>query len=239
MIYPSPLIPARLLKRYKRFLADVELQDGDRLTVQCPNTGSMLGLSDTGTRIWLSEAQSAARKYRLTWELVETSGEPATLVGINPLMPNRIVGRALAEGSLPELAGYAGVRREVRYGANSRIDFLLAGHASARDCHLEIKNVHLMREAGLAEFPDCTTARGAKHLGELATIAAAGGRAVMLFLIQRGDADRLSIADDLDPAYLAAFLAARRAGVEMLAYACTVGLEDIRPARPVPILTGL
>lgn len=235
MRFPSPLVRGRLLKRYKRFLADVELDGGQTVTATCPNTGSMLGLCDPGMTVWLSESDSPTRTYRHTWELVETgSGKTAVLAGINTSHPNRIVSEAIAAGAVGELTGYAGLRREVKYGVNSRIDILLEDPAKGL-AYVEIKNVHLSRKAGLAEFPDSVTERGAKHLAELAEMVKAGHRAVMLFLIQRGDAKRFGLASDIDPAYARAYATATGAGVETLAYRCSLTPDEIRLENKVPI----
>jgi sugar fermentation stimulation protein A len=220
--------------RYKRFLADVALDDGPTITATCPNTGSMLGLASPGTVVWLSESDSPTRKYRHTWELVEARGDDKPeFVGINTAHPNKIVAEAIAEGRIKDLAGYAGLRREVKYGKNSRIDILLEDPSRGL-AYVEIKNVHLSRRAGLAEFPDSVTERGAKHLAELADMVAEGHRAVMLFLIQRRDAKRLAVASDIDPAYGAALVKARAAGVEVLAYRCTLTTDEIRIDKAVP-----
>lgn len=237
MKFPSPLVRGRLVKRYKRFLADVQLDSGELITATCPNTGSMLGLAVPGAAVWLSVSASPTRKYAHTWEMVEADlGRRPTLVGINTGHPNRLVAEAIAAGRLPELEGYAGLRREVRYGAASRIDLLLEDPAKGL-AYVEVKNVHLSRKLGLAEFPDCVTARGLKHLVELSAMAAAGHRAVMLYLIQRADAKRFALARDLDPRYAEAFRAARAAGVEAIAYACRLTPEEIAIARAVPIET--
>jgi sugar fermentation stimulation protein A len=161
-------------------------------------------------------------------------GGGAELVGINTAHPNALAAEAIAVGAIPQLAGYASVRREVKYGKNSRVDFVLEAPARPR-CYVEIKNVHLMRQPGLAEFPDAVTKRGAKHLGELGDMVAAGSRAVMLFLIQIGSARRFKLARDIDPAYGAAFDAARAMGVEALAYRCGITREGIEVVEPVPI----
>jgi len=235
MRFPAPLSPATLIKRYKRFLADVLLPSGETVTVHCANPGSMIGLNVAGARIWLSKSANSRRKLIHSWELIEVDlGAGIELVGINTIHPNALAGEAIAAGLIPELAGYARVRREVRYGANSRVDFLL--EAPARPpCYVEIKNVHLMRQPGLAEFPDAVTKRGAKHLVELSAMVAAGNRAVMLFLIQIGSARRFMLARDIDPAYGRAFNAARRAGVEAIAYRCVISHDGIEVTLPVAI----
>jgi sugar fermentation stimulation protein A len=235
MQFPAPLLPATLLRRYKRFLADVELSSGETITVHCANPGAMTGLNAPGARVWLSRSANAARKLAHSWELVEVDlGAGAELVGINTGHPNALAAEAIAAGLIRELCGYANIRREVRYGTNSRLDFLLQ-NATRPPCYVEVKNVHLMRAPGLAEFPDAVTKRGAKHLGELAAVAASGSRAVMLFLIQIGSARRFKLARDIDPAYATAFDAARQAGVEAIAYRCRVSCEGIEVASPVPI----
>lgn len=230
MKYPTPLLPGRLVQRYKRFLADIVLDTGEAITASCPNTGAMLGLTAPGSRVWVSHNDIATRKYRHTLELVETGPASApTLVGINTGLPNRIVTQAICDGAITSLTGYENLRNEVKYGANSRIDLLLSGPARP-DCYVEIKNVHLMRTPGLAEFPDSVTARGAKHLDELAAMVAAGHRAVMVYLVQRADASAFTLAADLDPAYAAAFKKAHAAGVEAIAISCTI--------TPAEIVTG-
>ena len=236
MRFPSPLVPATLIRRYKRFLADVTLANGEEMTVHVANPGSMLGLTAPGARVWLSKSANAARKLPYSWELVEVDfGAGAELVGINTTNPNALVAEALAAGAIPDLAGYGSVCREVKYGWNSRIDFLLEG-GGRPPCYLEIKNVHLMRRAGLAEFPDCVTARGAKHLDELAEMAAGGARAMMLFVIQIGSAKRFSLARDIDAVYGRAFDRARERGVVAAAWTCAISQADIEVIRPVPVL---
>jgi sugar fermentation stimulation protein A len=235
MRFPAPLVAATLVKRYKRFLADVVLPSGETTTVHCANPGAMTGLNAPGARVWLSKSANPNRKLAHSWELVETDlGAGSELVGINTAHPNALAAEAIAAGTIVELAGYASIRREVRYGSNSRVDFLLED-AARPPCWLEIKNVHLMRKPGLAEFPDAVTKRGARHLGDLAAMAAAGQRAVMLFLIQIGSAHRFTLARDIDPAYGRAFDAARRAGVEALAYRCAISCDGIEVVAPVPI----
>lgn len=237
MQFAAELIPATLLRRYKRFLADVELADGSVITVHVANPGAMTGLQATGARVWLSKSPSLTRKLPYSWELIEADfGAGLELVGVNTMHPNAIVSEALAEGAIPELAGYAGIRREVKYGAASRVDFLLE-HPDRPPCYLEVKNVHMMRRPGLAEFPDSVTARGARHLDELAIVAASGARAVMLFVIQIGSSIAFALARDIDPAYGRAFDKARAGGVEALAYTCRIGQDGLVLAGPVPITT--
>jgi sugar fermentation stimulation protein A len=236
MRFTEPLIPATLIKRYKRFLADVVLPSGEEITAHVANPGAMIGLAAPGSRVWLSKSANAKRKLPYSWELVEVDlGAGPELIGINTAHPNLLVAEAIAAGAIPELAGYAATRREVKYGKNSRVDFLL--EAPGRPlCYAEVKNVHLMRRAGLAEFPDSVTKRGAKHLEELAAVSTAGARAVMLFLIQIGSASRFALARDIDPAYGAAFDRARLAGVEAVAYRCLIEHAAIKLAGPVPIV---
>ena len=235
MKFASPLLQGRLVQRYKRFLADVLLPDGSTVTATCPNTGAMLGLTAPGSTVWLSESDKATRKYRHTWEMVEADlGAGPVMVGINTGHPNALVSEAIAAGRIPQIAGYSALRREVKYGVNSRIDILLEEQGKA-PCYVEIKNVHLMREAGLAEFPDSKTERGVKHLGELAAQVQGGCRAVMVYLIQRADAQSFDVARDIDPAYAAAAKAARAAGVEMLAYRCRLSAEGIEVDAAVPL----
>lgn len=237
MKFPTPLVRGRLVQRYKRFLADVRLDSGESVTATCPNTGSMMGLAVPGAVVWLSVSASPTRKYAHTWELVEADlGRGPVLVGINTHHPNRLVSEAIGDGLIPEVAGYAGLRREVKYGLSSRIDILLEDEKKGL-AYVEIKNVHLSRTHGLAEFPDSVTERGVKHLNELSAMVAAGHRAIMLYLIQRTDAERFALAPDIDPRYAEAFAAARLAGVEAIAYACRVTPEAITVARPVPVAT--
>ena len=234
MLFTEPLIPATLARRYKRFLADVVLTSGEAITVHVANPGAMIGLAAPGARVWLSKSKNLARKLAYSWELVEVDlGAGPELIGINTAHPNLLVAEAIAAGAIAELAGYSSTRREVKYGTNSRIDFLLETPARP-PCYVEVKNVHLMRRGGFAEFPDSVTTRGAKHLDEL---TAMGARAVMLYLIQIGSAARFALARDIDPAYGRAFDRARAAGVEAFAYRCVLTHEAITLAGPVPIET--
>lgn len=231
MDFPQPLARARLLRRYKRFLADVAMEEtGEETTIHVPNPGAMLGLSDPGLPVWVSRSPSATRKLPYTLEMVETDGG---LVGVNTMHPNRLVAEALREGRIPELAGYANVRPEVKYGEASRVDFLLTGEGRPA-CWLEIKNVHLSRTPGLAEFPDCVAARSAKHLRELSAMVEAGDRAVVLFVVQREDCNAFSACREIDPKFAAALDEAAAAGVEVLVYQCAMTTEAIRLRAPIP-----
>jgi sugar fermentation stimulation protein A len=236
MRYSSTLIPGTLARRYKRFLADVVLESGEMTTVHVANPGAMTGLDRPFSRVWLSGSDNPLRKLPLTWELVETDlGSGIEFVGVNTQQPNTLVAEALKEGLIPELRHYTSVRPEVKYGARSRVDFLLES-PSRRPCCLEVKNVHLMRKPRVAEFPDCVTDRGAKHMEELAAAIGSGARAVVLFVIQIASADRFAVARDIDPAFTAAFDVARGQGVQMLAWRCNVNLNGIEIAAPVPII---
>lgn len=241
MKFTNQLIPATLIKRYKRFLADVELEDGSITTAHCANPGAMLGLKEPGCRVWLSPANNPKRKLQFSWELVELpNGKASNLIGINTSHPNKLVEEAIENGTISELGGYSTLRREVKYGSNSRIDILLSREDKAGEpkdlCYVEVKNVHLLRKSGLAEFPDSVTARGAKHLGELAEMVKAGHRAVMVYAIQRDDVKNFSLAADIDPTYAAAFRQAIEAGVEAIAYKCRLSPKAIEITKSVPIL---
>ncbi|MFD2677262.1 DNA/RNA nuclease SfsA [Camelimonas lactis] len=236
MHYPSPLVEARLLRRYKRFLADMELEDGAVVTAHCANPGAMLGLTTPGSRAMLSRSNNPKRALPWSWELVEIDApDSPQWVGINTSRPNALAEEALRAGVIPQLAGYDCLRREVRYGRSSRIDILLE-HPGRPPCYVEIKNVHLMRQRGLAEFPDCVTARGAKHLVELADMVSAGNRAVMLYVVQMR-ADAFALAPDLDPGYAAAWRAATAAGVESIAVVSQIDTEEQRITSSIPLLT--
>jgi sugar fermentation stimulation protein A len=228
-ISEKPLLRGKLIKRYKRFLTDVELDTGELVTATCPNTGSMMGLLDPGNPVWLSISDNPARKYAHTWEMVEAlnaAGQPAR-VGLNTGLPNKLVEEAIVSGKVPLLSGYDTLKREQKYGKNSRIDILLSDGADGRLAYVEVKNVTLSREGGIAEFPDAVTERGAKHLMELADMVRQGHRAVMVYLAQRSDAARFRLAHDIDPAYMDAWKAARDAGVESIALACQMGDDKI------------
>lgn len=233
MRFPTPLVPARLIRRYKRFLADCVLEDsGTVVTAHCPNPGSMIGLQDEGMRIWLEPNDDPKKKLKYGWRVAELpSGH---FSGIDTAVPNRVVKEALIARAVPELAAYGSVRPEVKYGSNSRVDFLLTD-PDLPDAYVEVKNVHLRRRDDWAEFPDSVTARGAKHLRDLSDVVAAGKRAVMFYLVQRTDCARFRLADDLDPAYAAAFAAAQAAGVETICYDTSVTPEAVTLRQRLPI----
>jgi len=237
MRFAEPLIEGRLVERYKRFLADIDLESGERVTAHCANPGAMLGLKEPGSRVFLSRASNPNRKLKFNWEFVEVAagGGPAQLVGINTSRPNLLVAEALNERRLAPFAEYDRVRPEVKYGRNSRIDFLL-DRDGAPPCYLEVKNCHLMRQAGFAEFPDCIAARSAKHMYELSDMVAGGARAALVYVIQM-EADRFDVARDIDRAYDEAFRHALAAGVECYAYMCQITLDGVSIDRPVPIVT--
>ncbi len=232
MNFARPLIRGTLVRRYKRFLADVMLEDGSEVTAHCANPGAMLGLDAPGSTVWLEPNDDPRRRLRFAWRLVEL--EDGHFAGIDTGLPNRLVAEALAAGGIPALAGYAAVRPEVRYGTGSRIDFLLTG-PDRPDAYVEVKNAHLRRTADWAEFPDSVTARGTKHLRELALVAAAGHRAVMLYVVQRTDCARFRLAGDLDPAYAAAWRAARAAGVEAHAHATRIDRSGVALTGSMPV----
>ncbi len=233
MTYDPPLIPARLLRRYKRFLADVETESG-MLTVHTPNTGSMLGVSEPGSRVWLRDSNNPKRKYRYSWELTETPG--GVLVGVNTGLSNTLVAEAIASGVLEPLAGYGRIRREVAYGAErSRIDLLLEEHARLPDCYVEVKNVTLA-EAGLARFPDAVSSRGTRHLRELMHMVEQGFRAAMCYCIQRSDVTAFAPAADIDPLYAATLGEAVAAGVEVHAWRADMDIRGIRLVEAVPVV---
>ncbi len=232
MRFPTPLVRGRLIRRYKRFLADIALEDGREVTAHCPNPGAMLGLADPGRAVWVEPNDDPRRKLGFAWRLVEL--DDGHFAGIDTAVPNRITAEALAAGRIPALAGYAEIRAEVGYGTRSRVDFRLAG-PDRPAAYVEVKNVHLRRQDDWAEFPDCVTARGTKHLRELMAVAAGGERAVMLYVIQRTDCARLRMAADLDPTYAATFAKARAAGVEMLAHGTKIGPQGICLTGPRPV----
>lgn len=234
MKFKSPLIPGKLVKRYKRFLTDVELQDGSIVVAHCANSGSMLSVNEPGANVWLSPANDPKRKLKFTWELIQID---KAMVGINTQHPNRIVYEAIEAGQISELTGYDNQKREVKYGKNSRIDVLLSSEDKP-DCYVEVKNTTMRRDltgGAPAEFPDSVTARGAKHLDELGDMVEQGHRAVMFYLVQRDDANSFTVAGDIDPTYAERLENAMKRGVEVVAYGCSVNPEQIEITGPVEI----
>ncbi|WP_137701200.1 DNA/RNA nuclease SfsA [Marimonas lutisalis] len=229
MRFQTPLEPARLIRRYKRFLADIRLEDGREVTAHCANPGSMMGLAEEGMKIWVEPNDDPKKKLKYGWRLVDH--ENGHFTGVDTSVPNRALKAALMAGEVPGLKAPM-VRPEVKYGENSRIDFLLSGDGP--DIFVEVKSVTLCRQAGLAEFPDARTARGLKHLEELAKVAQGGARAVMLYLVQRTDCARVGIAEDIDPAYAEGLSRARDAGVEVMAFDCRISPEEITLGGALP-----
>jgi len=224
MQFQTPLVPARLIRRYKRFLADIELQDGQTVTAHCANPGSMMGLADEGSKVWVEPNDDPKKKLKFGWRLIEH--ETGHFTGVDTSLANKVIKEALTTRRVPGLDGFDTCRPEVRYGANSRIDFLLSS-AGLPDTYIEVKSVTLQRQNGLAEFPDSVTARGTKHLGELQHMVKAGQRAVMLYLVQRTDCTHFDVAHDIDPAYAAAYQNARAIGVELRCFAAQISPERI------------
>jgi len=234
MHFPQPLTRGVLVARYKRFFADVALDDGREITAHCPNPGAMLGLNTPGNRVLLSASTNPSRKLGFSWELVEADFPGGRQwVGIDTMRPNALVAEAFRGGRLAPLAGYTTLRPEVRYAKASRVDFLATGEGLA-PCHVEVKNCHLMRDAGLAEFPDCVAARSARHMDDLAQVVADGGRAMVIVVVQM-QATRFDVARDLDPAFDRAFQAARRAGVAVHAYRCRVTPAEVTIAEEIAV----
>lgn len=237
MQFDSPLIEGRLILRYKRFLADVRLDDDRTITVHCPNTGAMLGCQAPGSRVWLSHSDDPRRKYPYTWEIVETAA--GAKVGIHARRANDLVEEVLAEGRLAPLGGYAGWRREVAMGsAGSRVDFVLRGHASRPDCFLEVKSVTAVAAEGIALFPDAVSSRASRHLAELRARVEEGSRAAVFFCVQRDDVTSLRPATEIDPRYGEALAEAVEAGVELYAWRARVSTVGISLATPVAVGAG-
>ena len=228
--YPrAELTRGTLIRRYKRFLADIRLADGTEITAHCPNPGSMLRVGVPDRPVAVSHSDNPARKLAYTWEMIELDGG---WVGVHTGRTNALVEEALRAGDIAELRGFTALRREVPVG-DSRLDFLLGFEGDAL-CYVEVKNVTLTDEGHRAIFPDSVTARGQKHLRELMGLAAAGHRAVMLFLVNRGDCDEFGPADDLDPEYGKLLRQAAARGVEVLSYAATVSPQHVTVSRSIP-----
>ncbi len=229
MQFSEPLIEATLIQRYKRFLADIRLGNGEEMTVHCANPGSMLGLNTPGARVYISDSHNPKRKLRHSLELVEADG---ALVGVHTGRANGLAEEAITGGIITPLSGYETLRREVKYGEASRVDFLLEDK-NRPPCFVEVKSVTLSRNPGLAEFPDSVSKRAAKHMDDLTREVRNGARAVVLFVVQREDGKRFAPAKDIDPAYAEALISARKAGVEMLVYGCRVNPAEICISHPI------
>ena len=235
MNFSDPLVAGTLLRREKRFIAYVRLDDGREVVAHTNNSGRMTGCQDPGSRVWLSPADKPGRKLKWTWEIVYT-GPDEVAVGINTLLPNALVEEAIVAGTISELQGYSSVRREVRYGSErSRIDLLLSDSAALADAWVEVKNVTLVR-GERALFPDAVTIRGRKHLRELSVQVAHGDRGVLVFVVQRSDAIEVAPADDIDPEYGAELRRAIDRGVEVFAYQAEVSPTRIELVRSLPVV---
>lgn len=231
-----PLTPATLIRRYKRFLADMRLADGTAITAHCPNTGAMTGCATPGAACWLSRSDNPRRKYAWTWELVTGDGEAEPLVGINTGRANRLVQAGLEADLVPTLQGARILRREPPNPEGpGRFDLLLET-ADGEPCWVEIKNVTAAVENGRAVFPDAVTVRGARHMRELAALASTGRQAVLCFCVQRSDVTMVAPADDIDPEYGVALRAAAQAGVYVCALGCDVAPSGLEIARTLPVI---
>jgi len=233
MKFQTPLIAATLLRRYKRFLADVRLADGEVITAHTANTGSMLGCAEPGSRVWLSRSASTTRKYPYSWEISEVS--QAVLVGINTALPNTLVKEAIENGVIGELQGFTHLRSEVPYGVErSRIDLLLEREGEP-SCYVEVKNVTAAVD-NMGIFPDAVSTRGAKHLRELAAMVEQGHRGVLCFCVQRGDVTAVRPAHEIDSVYAETLREAKGRGVEIIAYQARVTPESIELQRSLPVV---
>lgn len=234
--FPEPLIPGRLIRRYKRFLADVELEDGNMVTAHCVNTGRMSGCADEGSDVWLLPApEHAKRKLKYTWIL--TRRADGVTVGVHTGLPNQLVSKAISKEVIPELCGYDTVRREVKMGDRSRVDVHLSHHKTHPPCWVEVKNVTLVRN-GIALFPDAVTERGRKHLNVLGEQVKKGDRAAMVYVVQRLDAQRVSPADEIDPAYGNALREAIAGGVETYALSVKADPMGLEVVGLLPVAAG-
>lgn len=233
MRYPTPLVSGRLIKRYKRFLADVMLDDGREITAHSPNTGSMLGCAEAGQRVWVRDTQNPQRKYPYAWEQTQT--DEGTLIGINTILSNQLVKEAIETGVVDELRGYSEIKTEVRVG-DSRLDLCLLS-ADLPPCYVEVKNV-TARSNDVAIFPDAISKRGVKHLQRLIELKQQGMRAVMFYVIQRNDVTSFRTAAEIDPAYADAYVQAQGQGVEMLAYVTDMNRHAIAVKQPLALSIG-
>lgn len=229
MKFKESLIEGILLKRYKRFLADVKLVDGQFVTAHCPNSGSMKTCKEPGWKVLLSKSDNPARKLKYTWEMVHNG---KCWIGINTQLPNKIAIEAIENQKIPELNGYNEIQSEKKYGKNSRIDILLKGKSGM--CYVEVKNVTLVEADGFYKFPDAVTERGKKHLNELLEMVKTGHRAVMLFVIQRSDGTTFKPADRIDPEYARVLKDVYHQGVEILAYQADVSPTEIKIQISIP-----
>ena len=235
MKFKTPLIKATLIKRYKRFLADVSLESGEIITIHTANTGTMLGCSAPGSTVWISDSRNPKRKCRYSWEL--TVLEQGALVGINTMLSNHLVREGIVDGAIKELQGYDVIRPEVRYGLeNSRIDLLLENDGSDEKCYVEVKNVTAVID-GMALFPDAVSKRGAKHLRELIEMVNDGHRAVICFCVQREDASAVRPADEIDRVYGETLRHALDCGVEAIAYMAKLSISGIELVNGLPVVT--
>jgi len=232
MRFQTDLVPARLIRRYKRFLADCSLADGTEITAHCANPGSMMGLAAEGTKVWLEPNDDPKKKLKFGWRLVDH--ENGHFTGVDTSLPNRVLRKALEAREVAALAAYTSVQPEVKYGDNSRVDFLLRADRLP-DLYVEVKSVTLCRTPGLAEFPDSVTARGTKHMNNLADMVRAGHRAVLLYLVQRTDCTHVDIAADIDPKYATAHADATKAGVETLCLGTQITPQGISIAAPLAL----
>lgn len=232
MQFAKPLLKGTLVKRYKRFLADIELDSGELITAHCANSGALLGVNDPGLSVWVSESDNPSRKLKYTWEMAQVSG---VMVCVNTSWPNIIVAEAIQKQVITELSGYASLKREVKYGQNSRLDILIQDPDKI-DCFVEVKSVHVMRSNFIAEFPDAVTSRGAKHLLEMVNVVREGKRGVMLYLVQRNDCHCLKFAADIDPVYAETAAQAKAQGVEFYAYYTEVTPTGIMIKAPIPVI---
>jgi sugar fermentation stimulation protein A len=233
--FARQLVEGRLIRRYKRFLADIQLP-GEVITAACPNTGSMMGCAEPGSRVWLSVHDKPTRKYRHTWEIVEIAGAMPVMVGINTGLPNALVEEAIVAGAIEELKGYKVLRREVGYGEEgSRVDIVLESPRRKR-CYVEVKNVTAAASRGIALFPDSVSERGARHLRELMRLKASGERPVQFYCVQREDVTEVRPADAIDPEYGRTLREALAAGVEVFAYRARVTPGEIRIEQRIPVV---